>query len=47
MAIGYRATAAARYFFGAIDEVRLYDRVLSQDEIAGLAARTEPFDKPF
>ena len=47
MAIGYRATAAARYFFGAIDEVRLYDRVLSPGEIAWLGGRTEPFDKPF
>ena len=47
MAIGYRATAAARYFSGAIDEVRLYERALTQDEIAGLAGRIESFDKPF
>ena len=32
MAIGYRATAAARYFLGAIDDVRLYDRVLTAEE---------------
>ena len=47
MAIGYRATAVARYFFGAIDEFRLYDRALSPGEIAGLAGRTEQFDKSF
>jgi hypothetical protein len=47
MAIGYRATAAARYFLGAIDGVRLYDRVLSQEEITWLAGLTVPFDKPF
>jgi len=47
MAIGYRATAVARYFFGAIDEFRLYDRVLSHEEIAWLAGRIESFDMPF
>ncbi|HUT92503.1 MAG TPA: LamG domain-containing protein, partial [Thermoguttaceae bacterium] len=47
MAIGYRATAAARYFLGAIDDVRLYDRALTQEEIAWLSGRTMPFDKPF
>jgi hypothetical protein len=47
MAIGYRATAAARYFLGAIDDVRLYDRVLSPGEVAWLAGITAPFSKPF
>jgi hypothetical protein len=47
MAIGYRATAAARYFLGAIDNVCLYDRALSAEEIAWLAGLTKPFDKPF
>jgi len=47
MAIGYRATAAGRYFFGAIDDVSLYDRALSAEEIAWLAGLTKPFDKPF
>jgi hypothetical protein len=47
VAIGYRATAAARYFLGAIDDVCLYDRVLTQEEIAWLAGLTKPFDKPF
>jgi hypothetical protein len=36
-----------RYFAGAIDDVRLYDRVLSPEEAAGLAGVTSPFDKPF
>jgi hypothetical protein len=35
-----------RYFPGAIDEVYLYGRVLSEAEIAWLAGRTKPFDKP-
>jgi hypothetical protein len=34
-----------RLFPGAIDEVYLYGRVLSQDEIAWLAGRTGPYDK--
>jgi hypothetical protein len=32
---------------GAIDEVRIYNRVLSQAEAAALAGRTDPFYKPF
>jgi len=36
----------ARFFAGAMDEVYLYGRVLSDAEIAGLAGRTKPFDKP-
>jgi hypothetical protein len=47
MAMGYRATAADRYFLGAIDDVRLYDGSLSAEEIAWLADLTKPFDKPF
>lgn len=35
-----------RYFPGAVDEVYLYSRVLSDAEIASLAGRTKPFDKP-
>ena len=31
----------------ATEDVRIYDRALSQDEIAWLAGRTKPFDKPF
>ena len=34
----------ARYFPGAIDEAYLYNRVLSQAEIAWLAGRRAPFD---
>jgi len=32
---------------GQIDDVRIYERVLSQEEISWLAGRTQPFDKPF
>jgi len=45
--IGYRPSQNDRYFMGQIDDVRIYDRVLSQEEIAWLAGRTQPFDKPF
>jgi hypothetical protein len=38
-------TADARYLPGQIDEVYLYNRVLSQGEIASLAGLTKPFDK--
>jgi hypothetical protein len=34
-------------FPGAVDEVRVYDRALLPEEIAGLAGRTEPLHKPF
>jgi len=37
----------SRYFPGAIDDVRIFDRALSQEEVAGLAGMTLPFDKPF
>jgi len=32
---------------GAVDDVRIYDRALTHGEVAGLAGRTDPFDKPF
>ncbi len=36
-----------RPFDGLIDDVRIYDRALSQEEITWLAGRTKPIDKPF
>jgi hypothetical protein len=39
--------ATGRFFQGLIDDARIYDRVLSPGEIASLAGRTVPFDKPF
>jgi len=30
-----------------IDDVRIYGRVLTEEEIAWLAGRTKSFDKPF
>jgi len=45
--IGRRGTNNDRLFPGSLDEVRIYERVLSQEEVAGLAGRTKPFDKPF
>ncbi|MCH7557578.1 MAG: discoidin domain-containing protein [Planctomycetes bacterium] len=36
-----------RPFTGQIDDVRIYDNALSYAEVANLAGRTEPFDKPF
>jgi hypothetical protein len=34
-------------FNGVMDDFRIYNRVLSDAEIAGLAGRSKPFDKPF
>jgi hypothetical protein len=45
--IGSRPAADDRFYMGDIDEVRIYDRVLSPAEIAYLAGRTQPFDVPF
>jgi len=45
--IGYRPSQSDRFFNGQIDDVRIYDRAMSQEEIAWLAGRTKPFDKPF
>jgi hypothetical protein len=45
--IGQGGTQGSRFFLGLIDETRIYDRVLSAGEIAWLAGRTTPFDKPF
>ena len=44
---GKYTETAGGYFNGTIDEARIYDRALSYGEIAWLAGRTEPFDKPF
>ncbi len=45
--IGSRPASNDRFFMGLIDDVRIYDRALTQEEVAWLAGRTEPFDKPF
>jgi hypothetical protein len=45
--IGSRPSSNDRFFIGAIDDVRIYDRALTREEVAWLAGRTEPFDKPF
>jgi hypothetical protein len=41
-----RHNSLSRFFPGALDELYLYSRDLSQAEIAWLAGRTHPFDKP-
>ncbi len=45
--IGYRSSQDDRGFQGDLDDVRIYDRVLSPEEAAWLAGRTKAFDKPF
>jgi hypothetical protein len=45
--IGYRPSQSDRFFMGQIDDVRIYDRALPQEEIAWLAGRTKSFGKPF
>ena len=42
--IGSRPGSNDRYFIGQIDEVSVYERALSQAEIAWLAGKTAPFD---
>ena len=45
--IGRRPASNDRYFEGQIDEVRIYNRALTQEEIAWSFGRTISFDKPF
>jgi hypothetical protein len=45
--IGRGGALAARFFKGLIDDARIYDRVLSAGEIAGLAGLTVPYHKSF
>ena len=45
--IGVGYEGSGRAFTGEIDDVRIYERTLTQEEIAWLAGRTEPFDEPF
>jgi hypothetical protein len=44
---GILRAAPSHFFTGQIDELRIYNRVLSQAEVAGLAGKTAPFAKPF
>ena len=44
--IGRRHSGQQRWFFGSMDEVRIYDRALSAGEVAGLAGRILAFDRP-
>ena len=45
--LGTDGVTVDREFTGKIDDVRFYNRALSQEELAWLAGRTEPFAKPF
>jgi len=44
--IGRRASHEDRTFAGSLDELRIYDYALSAEEVAWLAGRTQPFDRP-
>ena len=44
---GGRNEGASDGWDGLIDDVRIYDRALSDAEIGLLAGRTKPVDKPF
>jgi hypothetical protein len=37
----------SNFYTGVVDDARIYDYPLSAGEVAWLAGRTEPFDKPF
>ncbi len=45
--LGTDGVTLSRAFTGKIDDARFYNRALSQEELASLAGRTEPFHKPF
>jgi len=47
VSIGRRPASNDRFFLGQIDDVHIYDRALTQEEVTWLAGRIEPFDKPF
>jgi len=47
VSIGRRPASNDRFFMGQIDEVRIYSRALTQEEIAWLSGRTKPFDRSF
>jgi len=47
VSIGRQAYNDGVYIIGSIDDVRIYNRVLIQEEVTWLAGRIEPFDKPF
>ena len=47
VAIGSGGPVTGRFFKGLIDDVRIYDRVLSAGEIAGMAGLTIPYDRSF
>jgi hypothetical protein len=40
-------TNPSDFYTGAVDDARIYDYPLSAGEVAWLAGKTEPFDKPF
>jgi hypothetical protein len=45
--IGADDRATGPHWHGLMDDLRIYSRALSHAEIAWLAGRTKPFDKPF
>jgi hypothetical protein len=44
---GILRAAPSHFFFGQIDEVRVYNRILTHAEALGLAGRQDPIFKPF
>jgi hypothetical protein len=44
---GIRRAAPSHFFTGQIDDVYVYNRALSQPEIAWLVGHTSPFSEPF
>ncbi len=47
VSIGRRPAYNDRLFLGQVDEVRIYNQALTQEEIAWLSGRTKAFDRPF
>jgi len=45
--IGQQVSNDAEFWYGDIDDVRIYSQTLSAEEVAGLAGQTKPRHKPF
>ncbi|MGE5293878.1 MAG: LamG-like jellyroll fold domain-containing protein [Solirubrobacterales bacterium] len=45
--IGQQVNEANEFWDGAVDDVRIYNKALSPEEVAGLSGQTTPRNKPF
>jgi hypothetical protein len=45
--IGQQVNDLSEFWDGAVDDVRIYNKALSPEEVAGLSGQTTPRNKPF